>query len=57
MSTETQTTFPFRWYISVAFVLFIFLLNEKIQHGPEHEKDPGEPEPFTSPEVFHQPRA
>jgi hypothetical protein len=26
MSTETQTTFPFRWYISVAFVLFIFVI-------------------------------
>ena len=26
MSTATQTTFPFRWYISVAFVLFIFAL-------------------------------
>ncbi len=39
------------------FILFIFLLNEKIQHGPEHEKHPGEPHPFTPPEILKEPRA
>ena len=38
------------------FALFIFLLNEKIQHGPESEKDPGAPHPFTPPQIFDQPR-
>jgi cytochrome d ubiquinol oxidase subunit I len=39
------------------FVLFIFLLNEKIQHGPEHEKHPGEPHRFSPPELLKEPRA
>jgi cytochrome d ubiquinol oxidase subunit I len=39
------------------FVLFIFLLNEKIQHGPEHEEHPGEAHPFTAPELLKEPRA
>jgi cytochrome d ubiquinol oxidase subunit I len=39
------------------FGLFIFLLNEKIQHGPDHEKNPGEPHPFTPPQILDQPRA
>ena len=38
------------------FVLFIFLLNEKIQHGPDTEKDPGHGHEFP-PEILHQPRA
>jgi len=39
------------------FGLFIFLLNEKIQHGPDHEKDAGEPHPYTPPQILDQPRA
>jgi len=42
---------------TLLFVLFIFLLNEKIQDGPDHEQHPGEPNPFTPPEILHQPRA
>jgi cytochrome d ubiquinol oxidase subunit I len=40
------------------FVLFIFLLNEKIQHGPEQEKeaDLGQGHPFPLPEILHRPR-
>jgi len=39
------------------FILFIFLLNEKIQRGPDTEARPGEPQPFTPPQVLDQPRA
>ncbi len=39
------------------FILFIFLLNEKIQHGPDEEQHPGEPHPFSPPQVLDQPRA
>jgi len=39
------------------FALFIFLLNEKIHHGPDHEEHPGEPHPFTPSEILHEPRA
>jgi len=39
------------------FILFIFLLNDKIHHGPEHEEHPGEPHPFTPPETLKEPRA
>ncbi len=44
---------------ALLFVLFIFLLNEKIQHGPDTEKDKdvGEPHPFSPPEILDQPRA
>ena len=44
---------------ALLFVLFIFLLNEKIQHGPdvEKDKDVGLPHPFSPPEILHQPRA
>lgn len=39
------------------FILFIFLLNDKIHHGPDHEEHPGEPHPFTPPEILKEPRA
>ena len=39
------------------FVLFIFLLNEKIQHGPEADKPVTEPEPLVPTQVLDQPRA
>jgi cytochrome d ubiquinol oxidase subunit I len=43
---------------ALLFALFIFLLNEKIHHGPETEpKDAGEAHPFSPTEVLHQPRA
>jgi len=45
---------------ALLFVLFIFLLNEKIQHGPETEKEKeiDKPHPFSPPEVLdHHPRA
>ncbi len=38
------------------FALFIFLLNEKIQLGPDHEIEPGKPHPFTPPQILDQPR-
>jgi len=41
---------------ALLFVLFIFLLNEKIKHGPEHEEHPGEPHPFIPAEIFQAPR-
>jgi cytochrome bd ubiquinol oxidase subunit II len=34
------------------FILFIFLLNEKIQHGPEHEEHPGEAASVHAPRNF-----
>ncbi|MCE0485161.1 MAG: cytochrome ubiquinol oxidase subunit I [Methylacidiphilales bacterium] len=40
------------------FILFIFLLNEKIQHGPETEKTPDEVHPVSPTELLdHHPRA
>jgi cytochrome d ubiquinol oxidase subunit I len=47
----------FTFIYLLLFVLFIFLLNEKIQHGPEHEAHPGQALPFTPPQVLDQPRA
>jgi cytochrome d ubiquinol oxidase subunit I len=38
------------------FLLFIFLLNEKIQHGPEQEKNPGRGHELP-PEILDLPRA
>jgi len=37
---------------ALLFALFIFLLNEKIHHGPDHETDAGTPHPFTPPEIL-----
>lgn len=45
---------------ALLFVLFIFLLNEKIQHGPDIEKarELEEPHPFSPSEILdHHPRA
>jgi cytochrome d ubiquinol oxidase subunit I len=42
---------------ALLFSLFIFLLNEKIQHGPETEaKDAGQAHPFAPPEILGHPR-
>lgn len=37
---------------AMLFVLFIFLLNEKIQHGPEAEKEIEAPQPFSPKDII-----
>jgi cytochrome d ubiquinol oxidase subunit I len=43
---------------ALLFALFIFLLNEKIHHGPESETDDaGTPHPYTPPDILDHHRA